>query len=337
MRLFVLLTLAFFASFLSFRGQRYVFSELIFLVLGLLIGRFVKGVSHNIYLFFELFLLGFFGIIYGMSIDVARLFKTSLSSVKRAFIEVISGVFLLLLLTSLLHPRISFWQEMAVISFILIGASPYFIKGSDREEVVAVYFLPAIITTLVGIFHFHFKEFLILMVLLVIIAVLMRLAEGKASDVTTSLSIVLGGAVLVPYMAIRYGESPFFYAFFLGFILNNVLKSRRIMKLLFTFKEDERLFFLVFIFIVGLSAQINVKVVKIAIIIYVVRVLFKIISAKTIYSSKNIMYHISQGGIGLIIAVDALGPGNLLSGVGASLVFAYLLNLIVVSTGSIKR
>ncbi len=337
MRLLTLLILVFFTSFLTFRGKKYVFSELIFLISGFIAGMFIKGIERDIYTFFELSLLGFFGLVYGMSIDVTRVIKSSPGAVKKAIIEVLLGAFLILLFFSLLHYHLLFSEKLAIAVFVLIGASPYFVKDTPREVVISSFFVPAVVATITGIIHFHFFDFIVLFVILLVIAYVIKYTFSNEKDTVIALSVILGSAVIIPYVALRYHESPFFYAFLLGIVIINVMRNKDMMSLILRFQDDEKMFFLVFLFMVGLSTRITKEVIFYAIIIYFVKVMFKGMMVKLFHSGKNIRYYIAQGGIGLVMMVDILGPEHLLTGVGASLVTAYFFNLLFMALMSFRE
>ena len=66
-------------------------------------------------------------------------------------------------------------------------------------------------------------------------------------------------------------------------------------------------------------------------IVYLIKVMFKAGITKFLYGGKGLFYYISQGAPGLVIMIDLLGPGKLLTGVGAILIMAYLFNLLVIA------
>ncbi len=330
MRLFSLLILVFFASFLSFKGKKYIYSQLVFLLAGLVLGFFVKGLEKDVYTFFELSLLGFFGLLYGMSVDVFKVIKTSPESVKKGVIEVLAGMILILVLFAVFHARLLLRERLAITAFILVGASPYFFKDVSRDVIVASFLIPGIVALVAGFWHFSLLKFFILMIVLPVLAYIIRLSFYMNGDFIMSLSTVVGAAVIVPYIAIKYHESPFFYTFLLG-IFVNILTGGRIVDFIYKLKDEEKMFFLVFLFLVGMFTRITFIAAFYGFIVYLIKVMFKAGITKFLYGGKGLFYYISQGAPGLVIMIDLLGPGKLLTGVGAILIMAYLFNLLVIA------
>jgi len=336
LRLFALVLIAFFASFLSFRGQKFVVSEFLFLASGLIGGLYIKGLEPGTYRFFELFLIGFFGIIYGMSLDLSMILKSAQKSLKLAFMEAFLGIVYLIVVSLVLHPHgITLTEKLAILAFVIVGASPYFIVSLAREEIIASFFLPAIVALALGLAGFH-RSSLIMFGAVLVTGIILKVTEDRAPDTTTALSIVMGGSIIIPYIAIHYDQSPFFYSFIMGILLTNLLRSKRLLELLLKLKEDERLFFLVFLFMIGLFTNVNTEVIKKSLIIFALRVFYKIAISRGLYNSKDDHHFVSCGALSLIIAIDVLGHGEILRGWGAAIVIAYFINIVFTGIFTLK-
>ena len=338
MRLFVLVLLAFFASFLAFRRERFAISEFLFLLTGIIVGMYVKGLETETYKFFEVFLIGFFGIIYGMSLDISAVIRSSKRSLQLAFLEFVAGLFYMLVISIIFHPHnITLNDKIAILAFIMISASSYFIESLDRERIVASFLLPAIVSLVIGFFTFNYKGFLVLLGTLIISGLVLKISEDRAEDTTMALSIILGAAILIPYIALRYGQSPFLFSFLLGLFLTNLLKSKRLLDLIIKLKEEERMFFLAFLFMIGLFTNLSLEAIKIGIVIFLLRLFYKITVSRIVYSTRDVRHFVSQGALSLVIAMDLFGHGAILKGWGASIVMAYLFNIGVTLSLSVLK
>ncbi len=300
MILFPLAFLLFSTSFLVFKQKKFFVSELLFISAGLLFGYILK---HKIDISFRLLLYlstGFFGLLYGISIDIRRLSSTS-TRLFAPFLEftVIFLVILIILKAFSIHYPTSFYFAL----FSTISASPYIFlsRKYDKRALMHSYIQPIFVFMLLPFLNINLYNMITgSIIFLLIILYLYFIARANVSY--SAISQIAGLCIIAPTIGFKLKISPLFLSFLIGIVISNNHIFLNIKKKSLALMNVEKMFYLVFLFMLSYLMSFNFLIP--VIVVVAVRLILKILSARTFYPKSNVMTFVPQGGIALSLLGD---------------------------------